>query len=205
MLPQRIASILLEIGAVGVSPQAPVTFKSGILSPVYMDNRRLPFHPALWREVIEGLQSLASALPCEVVAGVEAAGIPHSAALGLTMQCPSVFVRKAAKEHGQKKRVEGGDVAGKRVVLVEDLITTGGSSLNAIEALRQEGAIVHDCLAIISYGLAEAQTQFADANITLHTLTDFPAVWELLKPTLPAETIASVERWHTNPHDWSPT
>jgi orotate phosphoribosyltransferase len=113
--------------------------------------------------VIHGFEALIAErkIPVDVVAGVEAAGIPHSAALGFSMRLPSVFIRKELKEHGTKKRVEGGDVTGKRVVLIEDLVTTGGSSIAAIEALRAEGAVVSDCLAIISYGFPEAAERYS--------------------------------------------
>lgn len=202
MSAERIAQILLEIGAVGVSADKPIQFKSGILSPVYMDNRSLPFHPAQWKEVIAAFGASLQNLPFDVIAGIEAAGIPHSAALGYALNKPSVFVRKAAKEHGKQKRVEGGNVAGLRIVLVEDLVTTGGSSLSGVEALRAEGAILEHCLAIVSYGFREAAENFAKADVELHTLTDFGVVWQVLKPTLSAEVVQMVETWHADPYTW---
>src|ERR1700744_2470816 len=118
----EVAEALVAIGGVGFKPTEPITFKSGIKSPVYCDNRKFPFHPSEWAKVIRGFEALIAedAIAFDVVGGIEAAGIPHSAALGFAMQRPSVFIRKEAKGHGAKKRVEGGDVAGKRVVLVED-------------------------------------------------------------------------------------
>ncbi len=202
MSAERIAQILLSIGAVGVSADKPIQFKSGILSPVYMDNRSLPFYPEQWQEVLAAFQIHLQTLPFDVIAGIEAAGIPHSAALGYAMNKPSVFVRKAAKEHGKQKRVEGGSVADLRVVLVEDLVTTGGSSLSGVEALRAEGAVVEHCIAIVSYGFAEAAENFAQAHVELHTLTDFAVIWQYLKPTLSAEVTQMVETWHTNPYTW---
>src|SRR5262245_26696238 len=171
--PTQIARILLEIGAVGFSPQQPVVFKSGLLSPVYVDNRRLPYWPAQWKVVLDGFQTLIrdTALPFDVIAGIETAGIPHSAALGYALEQPSVFVRKQAKDHGTRSRVEGGPVREKRVLLVEDLVTTGGSSLLGVEALRQDGAQVTDCLAIVSYGFRQATEAFQAADVRLHTLT----------------------------------
>src|SRR5262245_17879726 len=105
----QIAQALLDIQAVGFTPEQPITFKSGIRSPVYVDNRRLPFHPAAWRLVIEGFAALIQALDLQfdAIAGIEAAGIPHSAALGYALEHPSLFVRKAPKEHGKGKRIEG--------------------------------------------------------------------------------------------------
>jgi orotate phosphoribosyltransferase len=174
-LSDAVAAAMLEIGAVGFCVANPITFKSGIVSPVYCDNRRFPFWPLQWRGVIEQFAATVEreGIACDVIAGVEAAGIPHSAALGFAMGKPSVFVRKQAKDHGTKKLVEGGDVSGRRVVLVEDLVTTGTSSLAAIEMLRAEGAVITDCLAIISYGFMEASQSFDRAGVRLNTLTTF--------------------------------
>jgi orotate phosphoribosyltransferase len=175
---REVAEALIAIEGVGFRPASPITFKSGIKSPVYCDNRRFPFWPEQWAKVIRGFEGLIAerGIAVDVVGGVEAAGIPHSAALGFAMRLPSVFIRKELKEHGTKKRVEGGDVTGRRVVLVEDLVTTGGSSLAAIEALRAEGAVVSDCLAIISYDFPEAVEMFARAGVRLHATTTFPVV-----------------------------
>lgn len=206
-LARRIAQVLLEIGAVGFTPENPITFKSGIKSPVYMDNRSLPFYPEQWREIILGFQELIeqNALQFDVIAGIEAAGIPHSAALGYAMQKPSIFVRKMAKEHGKKKRVEGGDVSGLRVLLIEDLVTTGGSSLSGVAALKEDGAIVENCLAITSYGFPEAAQNFQEAGVHLHTLTTFDALWKIAKKQgmLKTEMIAMVEAWKKSPRDWT--
>jgi len=203
----EVAQALLAIGAVGFAPDQPITFKSGILSPVYVDNRRLPFWPAQWRVVINGFRKRLNdaQIVCDVIAGIEAAGIPHSAALGYVLETPSVFVRKQAKEHGTRSRVEGGDVSGRRVVLVEDLVTTGGSSLSGVEALRAAGAVVEDCLAIISYGFAEAVEAFEAAGVTLHMLTSFDVV---LDQALEAGHFGAREHeiitdWLRDPRGWA--
>lgn len=198
----EVARTLLEIGAVGFNPQQPITFKSGIKSPVYVDNRRLPFHPAHWHIVIEGFRALLERdnIVCDVVAGIEAAGIPHSAALAYTCGIPSVFVRKQAKEHGTRSRIEGGDVAKLRVLLVEDLVTTGGSSLSGVAALREVGAVVEDCLAIISYGFTEVQAAFDEAEVRLHTLTSFD---DILKIAGDSMELVIVQDWLRDPHGWA--
>ncbi len=205
---REIAEAILEIGAAGFCAAKPITFKSGIVSPVYCDNRRFPFWPVQWRQVIEGfaMTILETPIACEVVAGVEAAGIPHSAGLGLSMGIPSVFVRKQAKEHGTKKLVEGGDVTGKRVVLVEDLVTTGMSSLAAVEMLRAEGALATDALAIVSYGFAEAEEAFAKAGVKLHALTNFTEVLDVAEETgrVSDADSRSVREWLTDPRGWRP-
>jgi orotate phosphoribosyltransferase len=204
---REIAEALIAIDGVGFRPHDPVTFKSGILSPVYCDNRRFPFWPEHWTKVIRGFEAMVKeqGIAMEVVAGVEAAGIPHSAALGFAMQVPSIFVRKEAKGHGTKKRVEGGDVLGRRVVLVEDLVTTGSSSMAAVEALRDEGAIVSDCLAIISYNFPEAVELFAQKGIRLHAATKFEAVLQvaLKRGMIDAEGAEIVGDWLRDPHGWA--
>ena len=202
-----VSSALLEIGGVGFRIEEPITFKSGIVSPVYCDNRTFPFWPAQWRTVIEGFAALIAreGIAFDVIGGIEAAGIPHSAALGYAMERPSVFIRKQPKEHGKKARIEGGEVSGKRVLLIEDLVTTGGSSLSGVQALRDAGATVTDCLAIISYGFAEAGAAFAQAHVRLHTLTGFEAVLSeaLAKDLLDKGGAAAVRDWMRDPHGWA--
>lgn len=205
-LQAEIARILLEIDAVIFTSDAPITFKSGIQSPVYVDNRRLPFWPAQWRAVIDGMQQVIPwyGITFEVIAGIEAAGIPHSAALAYALKTPSVFVRKQAKAHGTRGRIEGGDVAGQHVLLIEDLVTTGGSSLAGVEALRAAGATVKDCLCITSYGFAAATRAFEAADVRLHTLTPFATiVVEAAKMGRFAEgELAVLEAWMRDPLGW---
>jgi len=203
----EVAEALIAIKGVGFTPSKPITFKSGMKSPVYCDNRTFPFWPEQWAKVIRGFEKLIvdEQIAVDVIGGVEAAGIPHSAALGFSMQKPSVFIRKEAKEHGTKKRVEGGNVSGKRVLLVEDLVTTGGSSLAGIAALRAEGAVVTDCLAIISYGFPEAVTQFEAAGVRLHSLTTFEEVLGIAEAQglIDEGGAASVRDWLRDPHGWA--
>ena len=203
---QSVAKALLDIGAVGFSPAAPITFKSGILSPVYVDNRSLIYHPAAWQLVIQGFADMIRSTPLrhDIIAGVAVGGVPHSSALAYLLGKPSVFIRKASKEHGMAQRIEGGDVAGRHALLVEDLVTTGGSSLSAVQALEAAGAEVRDTLAIISYGFAEADDAFARAGIQLHTLTDFATVLEQaqLGGQLDPSQVAVIQRWLRDPHNW---
>ena len=204
---REIADALIAIEGVGFRPAVPIMFKSGIKSPVYCDNRRFPFWPEQWAKVIHGFEALIAEreILVDVVGGVEAAGIPHSAALGFAMRMPSVFIRKELKEHGTKKRVEGGDVTGKRVVLVEDLVTTGGSSIAAIEALRAEGAVVSDCLAIISYGFPDAVELFEQSGVRLHATTTFQAVLQsaIERGRIDEAGAEVVRDWLREPHLWA--
>lgn len=201
-----IARALLEIGAVGITPHAPVTFKSGIKSPVYVDNRRLIFHPDPWHLVITGFLGLLRTVASDAsaIAGVETSGIPHSSALAYAADLPSVFVRKQSKEHGLKRRIEGGDVAGLNVVLIEDMVTTGESSLSAVAALREAGAIVTDCFAIITYGFPDMMTLFNAAEVRLHTLTNFTMVINeaIASGLVTPEEAVVVHQWMAAPYQW---
>ncbi len=204
---QLIAQSLLKINAVRFQPAQPITYKFGLKAPVYVDNRCFPFYPEEWAKVIEGFQHIIANehLDFDVVAGIETAGIPHSAALGFFLKKPSAFVRKQVKDHGTKKRVEGGVVDGLKVLLVEDHITTGGSSLSGVEALRAEGAVVTDCLSITSCGFAEANEAFAKANVKLHVLTSFSVILdEALKAHKFTEAEMKVlQDWFQEPWGWA--
>lgn len=193
----------------GFSLDQPITFKSGIQSPVYVDNRRLPFHPQQWQVVLDGFASLITRkkLQFDAIAGIETAGITHSAALGLLLHKPSVFVRKKVKDHGTKSRVEGGNVQGKTVLLLEDLVTTGGSSLAGVDGLREAGAVVKQCVVIVDYGFTESSTAFANAGVALHALTTFLDILQVAvkekRITAAQQTI--VEAWLTDPWGWRPS
>jgi orotate phosphoribosyltransferase len=203
----RIADALIEIGAVGFTPLQPVTFKSGLLSPIYIDNRRLPFHPEAWQLVIEGFSQLIDELELtpDVIAGIETAGIPHSAALAYHLRKPSVFVRKQVKDHGAMKLIEGGDVAGKQVVLIEDHISTGGSSLAGVKALQAERATVQHCIAITSYNFPETAAEFDGAQVPLHVLCELPTLLERAQMSgqFSEEHLALILDWSRDPHGWA--
>lgn len=206
---EQVAEALLKLNAVGFSVDKPITFKSGMLSPVYTDNRKLPFYPDEWKIVINGFgtQIQEENIEFDIIAGVEAGGIPHSAALGFSLSRPSVFIRKELKGYGTNKRVEGGVVQGKRVVLIEDLVTTGSSSLSAVTALRNEGGIVDNCLVIVSYGFTEAIQAFKEAGVALHTLTSFPVILDIATKLnkCTAEQRTVVESWLKDPWAWTNT
>lgn len=200
------AEALVEIGGVGFVPHNPITFKSGIRSPIYMDNRKFPSYPQQWKVVLDGFiaKIQEAEIDFEILAGIETAGIPHSAALGALLMKPSVFVRKAAKDHGTKKMVEGGEVNGRKVLLIEDLVTTGGSSLHGVNELRNAGATVKDTLVIVSYDLTEASDAFVEKKVRLTALTDIAhvldAACEADKLTKSERKI--VEEWYKNPREW---
>lgn len=201
-----VAQAILRIGAVGFAPSKPITFKSGIISPVYVDNRKFPFNPAEWKIIIESFKRIivSNKIDAEIIAGVEAAGIPHSAALGFLMNTPSIFVRKKVKDHGTKSRIEGGKVEGKKVLLIEDLVTTGGSSLESIRALKEEGAEANNCLVIVSYGFKEAIEAFKNEGVVLHSLTSFPIILEeaVKMRKISEEESVKIQEWFDDPHGW---
>jgi orotate phosphoribosyltransferase len=178
---------------------------------VYVDNRLLISRPSAWHVVIDAFAavlpgvSMAGSEP-DLIAGVESAGIPHSSALAFATGRPCVYVRKAAKEHGLARRVEGGDVVGRSVVLVEDMVTTGGSSLAAVQALRDEGAAVSGCLAIITYGFPEARSAFEAAGVALTVLTTFEHVVREASARGGLDPTAAqlVRAWLADPHAWDP-
>ncbi|MCY4527383.1 MAG: orotate phosphoribosyltransferase [Anaerolineaceae bacterium] len=201
-----LAIALLETKAFHHTPDSPVTFRSGIKSPVYIDNRRLIHHPAQWRCVIDGMRAriAESGLRFDVIAGIAVGGIPHSSALAYALGVPSVFVRKEAKEHGLQGRIDGGAVDGRQVLLIEDMITTGGSSLSGVAALRKAGATVTDCLSITSYDLVEAQQAFGNQKVRLWPLVSFGALLSaaVARGQLDDSARAQIGQWQRNPRDW---
>lgn len=202
-----IAEHLLNINAVMFLLEKPLRFKSGMVSPIYVDNRCLIYHPEAWHDVIEALSSDIEArkLTFDVIAGVETAGIPHASALAYRLNIPNIFVRKQPKTHGTKNRVEGGDVRGKRVLLIEDHISTGLSSLDSVEALRESGAIVTDCMSITSYNFVEATDAFADAKVTPHTLQTFDTILDIAVETgrISEKQKEIIADWLSDPWPWA--
>ncbi len=201
--PRRIAGILLEIGAIRIQLDSPIRFASGILSPIYCDNRLLMGRPDHRVHVIDGLTEAVrtSAASAECVAGTATAGIPHAAWVADRLALPMVYVRAEAKAHGKSKQIEGGDVRDRNVVVVEDLVTTGGSSLRTLTALRDAGARVDHCVAIFSYGFREADEAFQSAKCSLTCLTGFDALLEA-HTQLDEASRAELQRWHADPHAW---
>lgn len=203
---RKVAAALLDINAVKFVADAPLTLKSGVRSPLYVDNRVLPFHPEQWNLVLEGWQQLIEekSLDFDCLAGIETAGIPHSATLGYILQKPSIFVRKKAKDHGTKSQIEGGNVAGKNALLIEDHVTTGGSSLTGVSALRADGAVVENCLSITWYDFPETRQAFEQADVILHTLTSVSDILECAveRNVISAEVVETVGVWLKDPRGW---
>lgn len=205
---RKAARALLQAGVLILSPQAPIEFASGLRSPVYMDIRRLIAVPGAWGTVIEALGERLdrSHFPPQVVAGVAVGGVPHSSAVAYRAGLPCCFVRKQAKSYGRGQAVEGAEVNGRRVALVEDAVTTGGSSLRAVAALREAGAEVTLCLAVAGYGFSATFDAFAEAGVELQLLVPF---LELLDAAADVgefrrEALEEARRWWADPLAWEP-
>lgn len=204
---RQLATHLLDIEAVLLRPEAPFTWASGLQSPIYCDNRLTMAHPPVRRAIRDGFAARIAAhdLSAEVIAGTATAGIPHAAWLAEALDAPMAYIRSSAKGHGRKNQIEGHIAPGQHVVVIEDLVSTGGSALDAVAAVRAAGAEVAAVLAIFSYGLDAATEAFADANVSLHTLTDFPTLLEVAveRGGLSEDELSTLEAWRRNPEAWS--
>ncbi len=202
----EIALRLLQIKAIKLSPQTPFTWASGLRSPIYCDNRMVLSDPEAREFVVQMMEEKARHLgPFGVVAGVATAGIPHGVLLADRLRLPFVYVRDKAKGHGRQNAIEGELKQDASVLVIEDLISTGGSSLKAVETLREAGATVVGVLAIFSYGFPEAHAAFEAAKCPLDTLSHYDA---LLTEAVRTEYISSREQavladWRLDPKAWS--
>ncbi|MFA6523521.1 MAG: orotate phosphoribosyltransferase [Candidatus Peribacteraceae bacterium] len=204
---QRIAEFLLSIGAVKLSPHEPFTWTSGIRSPIYCDNRMIYSHPDARDYIVNALVSRVRCLhvPPDVIAGTATAAIGWAALVADRMKLPFVYVRAKAKEHGAKKRIEGDLRPGKHIVVIEDLLSTGGSSISTVEALREEGkGTVSDVLAIFSYGFLTATENAQSASIQLHPLTTLPTLLSVASSQgrIEEKEVQLVARFAEDPQDW---
>lgn len=203
----KVAEFLLQIKAVKLNPQSPFTWASGIKSPIYCDNRVTLSYPNI-RTFIR--QTFAEAIleqygKPDVIAGVATGGIAQGALVAQELGVPFIYVRSSAKQHGMGNQVEGYFEKGQRVVVIEDLISTGGSSLKAVEALREAGLDVKGLLAIFTYGFDLATENFKNAKCPFLTLSNYDV---LLKKALENNTISesdlnTLEEWRKDPNSWN--
>lgn len=203
---KQVAEQLLEIKAVFLKPNDPFTWASGIKSPIYCDNRLTLGFPKV-RQFIAA--ALAEKIKedfgdVDVIAGTATAGIPHAAWVSDLLDLPMVYVRSKAKEHGKGNQIEGPISKGQKVVVIEDLISTGGSSLKAVEALEQAGAEVLGITAIFTYGLEKGNKLLAEAGTKLVTLTNYDELIEvaLTKNYVSKEDMETLKEWKQNPETW---
>ncbi len=203
----EIARILLEAGAVVLAPEQPFRFASGIISPVYCDNRLLLGKVAARRIVSEALAEAVEqeVVSVEVIAGTATAGVPWAAWVAASLTLPMVYVRSGAKKYGRGQQVEGGVQAGQRVAVIEDLVSTGGSALDAVAGLRQLDASVAECFAIFSYEMAEAKQRFGAAGVRLISLTTLSTLLEVASAEnyIRDEQRELIADWAIDPAGWA--
>lgn len=203
---EKISKTLLKLDAVVLRPSKPFVWTSGIRSPIYCDNRLVLSHPKARDKVIEAFVRLIEdkKLKFDALAGIATAGIPHAAILADRLKMPLLYVRASPKTHGKGNRVEGSIRKGERVLVVEDLVSTGQSSLEAVRALRQAGLKAEDCVAIFTYGFAFAKNAFHRERCGLHTLTDLKTLLDVAEEEerITPQDRALIERFAKNPQRW---
>ncbi|MDO5310460.1 MAG: orotate phosphoribosyltransferase [Clostridia bacterium] len=204
---RKIAKDLLKIKAVFFRPDEPFTWASGIKSPVYCDNRLTLTDVSVRTDVENGLaEAIRENYPdAEVLMGTSTAGIAHAAITGHIMSLPMGYVRSGAKDHGRQNRIEGRLEAGQKVVVVEDLISTGGSVIEVVDALREVGAEVLGIVSIFTYGMQKGLDRLAAANVKNISLTDFDAIAEVAAEEgyIKTEDIQRLISFRNNPSDES--
>ena len=207
LLARRVAEHLLDVQAVRFAPDEPFTLASGLLAPVYCDNRLLLSSPAARCTVRDGFVHVwkENGLDAEVITGTATAGIPHAAWLADILEMPMVYARAKSKEHGRRCLIEGGSIAGRTTIVVEDLISTGGSSCAVVEALRDAGANVQAVLAIFSHGFAAARQNFEKAEVPLYVLTGLDVLLAAAqeRETLSEAAVQTILDWRADPEGWS--
>ncbi|KAF1302498.1 orotate phosphoribosyltransferase [Enterococcus sp. JM9B] len=205
-LEMTIAKDLLEIEAVFLSPSAPFTWASGIKSPIYCDNRITMSYPAVRKQIARGLaEKIKDFYPeVEVIAGTATAGIPHAAWVAEILELPMVYIRSKAKDHGKGNQIEGRITKNQKMVVIEDLISTGGSVLEACEAAKKEGADVLGVAAIFTYELPKGKENFEKAAMPLVTLTNYSALVATALETnyIDQKDLILLEKWKENPENW---
>ena len=205
LTPAEVAGGLLDKGAVKLSPDAPFTWSSGMKAPIYCDNRQLLGDAALRGRIADALAEAARPLTPTLVAGTSTAGIPWGALVADRLALPFAYVRPEPKKHGMGRQVEGPSAKGHRVVLIEDLISTGGSSLKCVEALRAEGGEVAAVLALFSYGLPAGVAAFGAAACPLTVLATFEALLAEAagRGAVDAAGAESLKSWQRDAAAWS--
>lgn len=203
---KKLAKALMDIKAVLLRPQEPFTWASGWHSPIYCDNRRILSHPELRAQVAQWLADKAMELypEAEVVAGVATGAIAHGVLAADRMQKPFVYVRPKPKDHGTGSQIEGELAPGKKVVVIEDLISTGMSSLAAVKALRDAGAQVLGMVAIFTYGFDLAAKRFEEDKVRLDTLSNYSALVDVASETgyISSAAKSLLHEWRENPSEW---
>lgn len=206
----KIAKAALEIKALKLQPDNPFTWASGYKMPIYNDNRLFLFYPEYRKLICEGFTALIAEndIECDIVAGTPTAGIPHGALLAERLGKPFIYPRKSQKDHGMQNKIEGipdaSVLQGKKVLMIEDLISTGGSSLEALETVRIAGADVSICLSIFSYGFRKTKDCFLNAGADYISLLTFDILLEVVKESeyFNEAQIELLCAWQQSPFEW---
>ncbi|WP_373191814.1 orotate phosphoribosyltransferase [Enterococcus sp. RIT-PI-f] len=202
----QIAKDLLDIEAIFLRPNEPFTWASGIKSPIYCDNRITMSYPHVRRAIAKGLAAVIKTTypEAEVIAGTATAGIPHAAWVAELLDLPMVYIRSKAKEHGKGNQIEGRIQPNQKMVVIEDLLSTGGSVLEACEAAKREGADVLGVAAIFTYELPQVQENFDQADLSYVTLTNYTALIESALETgaIQESDVALLQEWRKDPAAW---
>lgn len=202
-LDEQIAEQLLEIGAVALRPKDPFTWTSGLKSPIYCDNRLTISYPHVRDLIALGFsEKIRDLYPeAEVVAGIATGGIPHGAFVAQKLNLPMIYVRDKAKGHGKENVIEGAIKPGQKVVMIEDLFSTGGSSIKAANAVRDAGAEVLGIIAIFSYQFESAAANFKQAGFDYHSLSNYTAMIDVAVKLgrIQQEDVALLQSWRTSP------
>jgi len=203
---RRIAGSLLQIKAIKLETANFFTWASGWRSPIYCDNRKILSYPAVRKEVYEAFSELITRKypDAGIIAGVATGAIAHGVLVAEKMSLPFIYVRSAPKAHGLANQVEGEVAPGAKVVVVEDLISTGGSSLSTVEALRTAGCEVLGMVAIFTYGFPEAVENFRRAGVALDTLSDYPTMIALAAEQgyVREADLETLKQWRESPQTW---
>ena len=201
---EQTAKILFDLKAVKINVKEPFTFSSGIKSPIYCDNRVILGYPEAREQIVQGFLDIIDTENTDVIAGVATAGISWAAFIAEKLGKPMAYVRSKPKGHGVGRQIEGAETAGKRVAVIEDLISTGGSSINAAEVLRNSGAESVEVKAIFSYNFKSAFENFEKINCKWDTISDFDILIELFKNEkyLNETEAKTALEWNKNPESW---
>lgn len=207
-LDRILADKLLKISAIKLQPEAPFTWSSGWNSPIYTDNRKALSYPDIRSFVkVELSRLIMENFPeTEVVAGVATGAIAQGALVADTLGKPYIYVRSAPKDHGLENLIEGNLKPGQKVVVVEDLVSTGGSSLKAVEAIRKAGAEVVGMVAIFTYQFPVAEENFKNAEVKLLTLSNYTAMLDAALETdyIKESDLETLKQWREDPENWAP-
>lgn len=209
---KKLANAGLNIKAIKLSPEKPFLWASGYYMPIYNDNRMFLFYPEYRKLIVNGFEAIIKKekIEYDVIAGTSTAGIPHGTALANKLKCPFIYIRDKPKDHGLKNQIEGidaeKDLDGKKVIVIEDLISTGGSSAKAVQAVRDAKGTCNYILSIFDYGLSKAREEFAILNpkCEIRSLLTYDVLLKVAKKTnyLNAEQVTLLKEWREDPFNW---